>query len=254
MEYLNTVPLVWGMLHGKQRDLFDLSFSIPSECANRLAQGTAEIGIVPSIELTRQRLEIIRGAGIACRGPVRSILLISKVPFAEIGTLALDASSRTSVALSRIVLSRKYGVSPLLCSEKPDIVQMLDRADACLIIGDPALLLDPADIPFYVLDLGAEWAEITGLPMVFAVWAARPEASEKSAEPFLNSLQFGLDHLDDIVHSEYGKRQITEDLAREYLTRHIVFELGEEEYKGLDRFLEYALELPKLGELSKVSV
>lgn len=254
MEYLNTVPLVWGMLHGEQRNLFDLSFSIPSECANRLAQGTAEIGIVPSIELTRQKLEIIRGAGIACRGPVRSILLISKVPFPEIRTLAADASSRTSVALSRIILSRKYGIAPSLRSEKPDIVRMLDHADACLIIGDPALLLDPADIPFHVLDLGAEWTGMTGLPMVFAVWAARPEAPGKSAEPFLRSLQFGMEHLEDIVRSEHAKRQITEDLAREYLTRHIVFELGEAEYQGLDRFLQYALELPKPGELSKVSV
>ncbi len=231
------------MLHGEQRDLFDLSFSLPSECADRLTDGRAEIGIVPSIELTRQTLEIIRGAGIACHGPVRSILLISKVPFAQIRTLAADSSSRTSVALSRIILSRKYGVEPLLRSEKPDLVRMLDHADACLIIGDPALLLDPSDIPFHVLDLGAEWTNMTGLPMVFAVWAARPDATAKSPEPFLASLQFGLDHLDDIIQSEHVNRQITAELARQYLTRHIVFQLGEAEYQGLDRFLQYALEL-----------
>jgi chorismate dehydratase len=254
VEYLNTVPLVWGMLHGEQRDLFDLSFSIPSECADRLAQGTADIGIVPSVELTRQNLEIIRGAGIACRGPVRSILLISKVPFPEVKTLAADASSRTSVALSRIILSRKYGVTPALRSEKPDILQMLDHADACLIIGDPALLLDPADIPFHVLDLGAEWTGMTGLPMVFAVWAARPEAPDKSAQPFLRSLQFGLEHLDDIIRTEHAKRRITPELAHDYLTRNIVFDLGEAEYQGLDRFLEYAAQLPNPSELKRVTV
>ena len=86
----------------------------PSECAARLADGRADIGIVPSVELNRQNLQIIRGTGIACDGPVRSILLISKVPFAEIQTLATDSSSRTSVALSRIVLAKKYGVEPRL--------------------------------------------------------------------------------------------------------------------------------------------
>lgn len=242
------------MLHGAQRELFQLSFALPSECADRLGQGAADIGIVPSIELTRQNLEIIRGAGIACRGAVRSILLISKVPFTEIRTLATDSSSRTSVALSRIILSRRYGVEPVLCSERPDIVQMLDRSDACLIIGDPALVLDPADIPFHVLDLGAEWFAMTGLPMVFAVWAARAAPAQYDPFPFIESLRFGLEHLDDIVHREHKERRITADLAREYLTRHIVFELGTAEYQGLDRFLQYALELPSPSHATKVTV
>ena len=107
------------MLHGDERGLFELSFAIPAECADRLADGRADIGIVPSVELNRQKLEIIPGTGIACHGPVRSILLISKVPFERIRTLATDASSRTSVALSRIVLAKKYGVEPQLYSETP---------------------------------------------------------------------------------------------------------------------------------------
>lgn len=254
VEYLNTVPLVWGMLKGEQRGSFDLSFALPSECADRLAAGTAEIGIVPSVELTRQTLDIIPGAGIACRGPVRSILLISKVPFERIGTLAVDSGSRTSTALSRIILSRKYGVEPSLRAQKPDVAAMLDHADACLIIGDPALLLDPSDIPFHVLDLGGEWTDLTGLPMVFAVWAARPDAGAVSPEPFLASLQFGLDHLNDIVQSEHVNRQITAELAYRYLTRNIVFELGNAEYEGLNRFLQYAKELSPVAGRSEVTV
>ena len=169
------------MLHGGQRGLFDLSFAIPAECADRLADGRADIGIVPSVELNRQNLRIIRGTGIACDGPVRSILLISKVPFEEIRTLATDASSRTSVALSRIVLAKKYGVEPRLFSQRPHLGSMLEQCDAALIIGDAALVLDPADLPFHVLDLGAEWTEMTGLPMVFAVWAARAEVLTQDA-------------------------------------------------------------------------
>lgn len=247
MSYLNTSPLVWGMLHGHQQGLFDLSFAIPAECADRLADGRTDIGIVPSIELTRQKLSVIRGAGIACRGAVRSILLVSKTPFQEIETLAADASSRTSVELSRIVLSRRFGVAPEVVKKKPDLGAMLEIADACLIIGDPALLLDPGHMPYRVLDLGEEWTAMTGLPMVFAVWAAR-EGIEQDPGPFLESLQFGLQHVEDIVEQEYRRRSITRELAREYLTRYIAYELGEREYRGLDLFLQYAGELRNLRD------
>lgn len=239
---MNTVPLVWGMLHGRQRGIFDLSFAIPAECADRLADGRADIGIVPSVELNRQKLEIIRGTGIACHGPVRSILLISKVPFQEIRTLATDACSRTSVALSRIILAKKYGVEPQLFSERPHLGSMLEHCDAALIIGDAALVLDTADLPFHVLDLGTEWTEMTGLPMVFAVWAARAEVPVQDPAPFLESLRFGMAHMDDIVREEHSKLGISEALARDYLTRNIVFELGDREYEGLAKFLTYASE------------
>jgi predicted solute-binding protein len=254
VSYLNTVPLVWGMLHGDERGLFDLSFAIPAECADRLADGRADIGIVPSVELNRQKLDIIPGTGIACSGPVRSILLISKVPFEEITTLATDASSRTSVALSRIVLAKKYGVEPQLFSQRPHLGSMLEHCDAALIIGDAALVLDPADLPFHVLDLGTEWTGMTGLPMVFAVWAARAEVPVQDPAPFMASLRFGMAHIEDIVRQEHPKLGISEALAREYLTRNIVFELGDREYKGLATFLQYASELGNPVELKKVSV
>jgi chorismate dehydratase len=241
------------MLHGEQRDLFELERAIPAECADRLADGRADIGIVPSVELNRQRLEIIRGTGIACRGPVRSILLISKVPFGEIRTLATDSSSRTSVALSRIVLARSYGVAPQLYSERPHLGSMLEHCDAALIIGDAALVLDPAELPFHVLDLGTEWTRMTGLPMVFAVWAARAELPPQDPAPFIASLRFGIEHIDDIARQEHAKLGISEALAREYLTRNIIFELGEREYAGLEAFLQYASALAS-PEMRKVTV
>ncbi len=241
------------MLHGEQRDLFDLSFSIPSECADRLAQGRADIGLIPSIELTRQKLNIIPGAGIACRGAVRSILLVSKVPFAEIGTFAVDSSSRTSVMLSRVILAKKYGVEPLLLPRSPDLVAMLDAADACLIIGDPALLLDPVNLPFHVLDLGAEWVQMTGLPMVFAVWAARAALPIQDPAPFIDSLRFGVLQIDEIADREYMARSISRQLAHEYLTRNIVFELQEPEYEGLSLFLRLAGELQNQIDLRAVT-
>jgi predicted solute-binding protein len=228
------------MLHGPQRGLFDLEFRIPAECADALASGRADIGIVPSFELSRQDLRIIPGAGIAAHGAVRSILLVSKVPAGEIRSLAADASSRTSVQLARVILKRKFGASPAITAHPPQLEAMLERADAALIIGDPALHLNPATLPYRVHDLGAEWTELTGLPMVFAVWAGRGATSAEVAGAFLASCRYGRERIEEIVREEAPQRGFAPDLAREYLTRHIVHELGEPEYRGLRRFLELA--------------
>ncbi len=240
MNYLNTVPLVWGMLHGEQRGLFDLSFCLPADCADRLQDGRADIGIVPAIELPRQNLCITAQTGIIGSGPVRSILLISKVPFDRIKTVAADASSRTSVVLMQIVLHRKYGVEPRIEARPPLLEAMLEKSDAALIIGDPALRIDPAALPYRTLDLGLEWKEMTALPMVFAVWAAK---RRYDGEAFAESLRFGMRHIDEIVAAEHSLRGITAELAREYLTHNIRFELGVAERAGLDLFLQYAAEI-----------
>jgi predicted solute-binding protein len=236
------------MLHGSQRGLFDLDFRVPAGCADQLASGAADIGIVPSFELTRLNLETIPGTGIACHGPVRSILLISSRPAAEIRTLAADSSSRTSVELARVILDRKYGASPTLIRQPPDLEVMLRSADAALIIGDPALRIDPARLPYHSYDLGAEWLEMTGLPMVFAVWAARPGVCTASvAEAFRDSCRFGRDRIEQIVASEAPRREFPPALVREYLTRHIVHELGPRDYEGMELFFRYARDLAEAG-------
>jgi|SRR5215467_4728898 len=229
------------MLHGDQRGAFDLTFRVPSECANEVASGAADIGIIPSVELNYRDYGRVSGLGIACRGAVRSILLVSSKPFSEIETLAGDTSSRTSIALARVVLAQRYGVQPRVISRPPDLVRMLEDADAGLVIGDPALHLDPGALGDHVLDLGAEWTTLTGLPMVFAIWAGRKETITQAVEAiFTASYQFGRDHLDDIIRVEAAQRGIRPELARDYLTRHIICELGAAEYQGLELFLEYA--------------
>jgi predicted solute-binding protein len=247
VSYLNTVPLVWGFLrseHPTLRNQFDLRFALPSACADQLDSGEADIGIVPVIEMARQGLEYCRGTGIACHGPVRTILLISKAPPAKIRRLAADSGSRTSVALARIVLAEKFGAEPRVVSRPPDLAAMLGEADAALIIGDAALRLDPDTLPFECVDLGAEWTAITGLPMVFAVWAGRREMITAAHErAFVDSCRYGLAHIEDIVKAESASRGVSEDLCRRYLTRHIVFELGERDYEGMNLFLRRAARL-----------
>jgi predicted solute-binding protein len=244
---LNTVPLVWGIEHGAQSEIFDMSYALPSECADHLASGESDIGIVPVIEMARQKLDYFRSTGIACRGAVRSILLVSKIPPHEIQTLATDAGSRTSVMLARVILAEKYGIQPKLISRRAELAPMLGEADAALVIGDPALHLDPATLPFETLDLSLEWTQMTGLPMVFAVWSGKKEVMlPRYEQAFLDSCRHGLAEMDTIVREQAPLRGITEKMAREYLTRHIVFELNARDHEGLDLYLKQALALDRV--------
>jgi predicted solute-binding protein len=236
------------MLHGVQQGLFDLDFQIPAVCADQLASGEADIGIVPSFELTRLDLEILPGTGIACHGPVRSILLVSKVPASEIQRLAVDSSSRTSVQLARVLLARRYQARPVLAAHPPDLEAMLRTADAALVIGDPALHIEPGRLPYEVHDLGGEWVEETGLPMVFAVWAGRKDVVTPDViEAFQQSCRYGRERIEEIVAAEGPRRGLAPELVREYLTRHIVHELGPRDYEGLNYFLSCASETRSSG-------
>jgi predicted solute-binding protein len=123
---------------------------------------------------------------------------------------------------------------------------MLRAADAALVIGDPALRIEPSRLPYRVYDLGAEWMALTGLPMVFAVWAGRPgKVTPEAAAVFRESWFYGRDHMDDIVIHEAAVREFPPELVRQYLTHHIVHELGPREYDGMARFLAMAQELPR---------
>jgi len=241
VSYLNTVPLVWGMMHGEEKGLVDLSFAVPSTCADRVVDGQADLGIIPVIETERNRFAWVRGTGIACRGAVRSILLIAKRTLNQVRTLATDTGSRTSVELARIILARRYESEPALIPMAPDLGRMLDAADAALLIGDAALAIDPASLAHPCLDLGEEWAQLTGLPMVFAVWSGRADIVARGYERlFESSCRFGLANLDRIIEEEAERRSFPEHLVHQYLTRNLVLLLGELEYQGMRTYLKYA--------------
>lgn len=209
-----------------------------------VAGGEADIGIIPSFELLRQNLAVVPGVGIVSRGAVRSILLVSKCPASGIRTLAADSSSRTSVALARIILQQRFGSVPSIVSQPPALEPMLSHADAALIIGDPALRLDPQTLDGHVYDLGAEWTAWTGLPMVFAVWAGRPEIIDSAAiAAFQESSRYGREHLEEIIGVESKERNFPPELVRAYLTGHIVTEMGEAEEQGLELFLRLGRQL-----------
>ena len=250
ISYLNTVPLIWGLENGRRSHPFHLDYCLPSEGADRLQSGLADIGLLPVVEMARQSLAFTPGLGIACDGPVRSILLISKVPPHQIRSLAVDRGSRTSVMLARVILSRKFNSHPAIAVADPVLDDMLANNDAALIIGDPALHLDPAVLPFLTLDLGREWKDLTGLPMVFAVWCGHPRfITPSNSRHFLESLAYGERHISTIVAGQAAQRRLPPDLIHTYLTQHIRFRLGDNEYKGMQTYLDYAAALEPALEI-----
>jgi chorismate dehydratase len=241
VKYLNTVPLIWGMLHGEQRGKFELQLTVPSGCADAIAQGQADVGIVPSIEYQRlDDVEILSGMSIASKRVVKSVLLLSKIPLAKVQTVALDESSRTSAALVRILMHKFYSRQVSFSPAAPEPAEMLRQADAALLIGDPALTYSG---PAQVYDLATEWRKFTGLPFVFAVWLghARAEILRHGAD-FSASRDFGLAHLDDIAAEYAPKLGITPAAVKVYLTRNIDYSLDEENQKGLKLFYKLAHE------------
>ncbi len=242
VQYLNTVPLIWGMLKGDQQGKYDLSFTTPAQCADAVRSGQADIGIVPSIEYQRMdHAQVLRGLSIASKAEVKSVLLLSKVPIEEIKTVAMDNSSRTSAALLRILMRKFYSrfVTVTPSAPKPD--EMLKRADAALVIGDPALTYDGPVAEIY--DLAAEWKKFTGLPFVFALWAGHERAGlSRLREDFVASRDFGLRQIDEIA-AEYAPRlDMRPEGVRVYLTENIDYSLDEENRKGLRLFFKLACE------------
>src|SRR5260370_712185 len=168
ISYLNTSPLMWDFEHGRAGDAFDVAYTLPSNCADELRRGTADIGIIPSAAyVTIPGLSILPGVAIASKQAVRSILLVSRKPMAAILT----------AALARVLFDKCWGGDRQVSSLPPNLQGMLADHDAALLIGDPALKVDRSQ--FHTWDLAEEWIRFTGKPFVFAFWAVRQDADER---------------------------------------------------------------------------
>jgi chorismate dehydratase len=247
VSYLNARPLV----HGLDAEAgVRLERAVPSRVARWLHDGQVDLGMIPSIELAFGHYAIVPGVAIGSRGPVRSVSLYLARPLGEVRRVALDTSSRTSVALVKVLLRERLGRDPQYVPMAPHLVDMLSVADAALIIGDPALELD-GDVPR--LDLGEEWTRLTGLPFVYAFWAGPPGVVTPDGVRRLQSaLDAGRGALDEIA-ADHGDGVPSRVAAcASYLRRNVAYELGEEELRGLREFYAraHALDLaPNLPEL-----
>jgi chorismate dehydratase len=247
VSFLNAEPLVYG-LEGEPR--FRLERDLPARVAEKLHRGESELGMIPSIEYAFGDYAIVPGIAIGSRGPVRSVNLYHRCPLVEVKRVALDSSSRTSVALAKVLLHETLGHHPEYLDMPPPVPEMLKGADAALVIGDPALYFE-SDLPR--LDLGEEWGRRTGLPFVYAFWAGRRGLlTGTDVDRLQRALREGLQALDQIAstYQGHGRGHARENAS--YLRSNIVYALGEEEKRGLAEFYRrvHALGLlPRLPEL-----
>ena len=247
ISYLNTAPLMWDFEREQTGWKFEISHTVPSGCAEMLRAGTADIGIVPVVAYPLiAGLRIIPNVAIGSRGPVRSILLISKTPIEQIRTVAVDAGSRTSVALARVLFRKWFGGRRQFTAMAPKLPIMLDQCDAALLIGDPALTVDRSRYICY--NLAEEWNRRTGKPFVFAFWAVREAALRSTPEGmdlvriFQQSRDHGLENVDTLARDWAPRIGLTPAEVRTYLTQNIDYRLGPEQIEGLDLFFRYAVD------------
>ncbi len=244
IEFLNSVPLGWTFLKGPHQKEFDLKVALPSECADHMTTGQADVGLIPAIEYQRiPGLRILPDLSISSCREARTVLFASRVPLEQVETIALDTSSRTSVVLLRIILERFLGRQDISYHpHEPDPEGMLSRFDGALIIGNPAFRV-PRD-RFFVHDLAGEWHRFTGLPFVFALWAVRDGVDLGSrAGLFLLSREAGLQSVSAIAAMYSRKLGLSADLISSYLLDNLDYRLDEVHLRGLEIFFEYARDL-----------
>ena len=241
VNYLNTKPLIEG-LAGFSEEI-ELTLDLPSRLADQLADGDLDVGLIPVIEFFRAgTYSMIPNVSIASRGPVLSVTLFSKVPWGEIRSVSLDEGSRTSAALTKILLKHR-STRPVRFQQLPIDANPEDATtDAVLLIGDRAM---KACLPSheFAYDLGQEWHDWTGLPMVFAVWAVRDGVRLGSAETaFLRAKNYGLSKAGVLAAREASALGLDSGYVRRYFTNIIHYDLGPPELAGLSRFYQLAVE------------
>jgi chorismate dehydratase len=238
--YLNARPLVYGL---ELAPRFNVRYDLPSECSRLLHEGAIDLGLIPSIEYLRGGpYRIVPDLAIASRGPVASVAIYTTKPMRDVRSIALDTSSRTSVALVSVLCAQLFKIEPTLARRGPNLQAMLADCDAALIIGDIALLLDP---PTGVekIDLGEAWATLTGLPFVYAFWAGRPGVADAEDIEALQRARNGGVTQSETIAREYFPDSLEHQAAgARYLRDNIKYALGDDERAGLERFYAYAVE------------
>jgi chorismate dehydratase len=263
IEFLNCLPIYWGLMRSGALIDVDLHKDTPDRLNVALVEGRLDIGPISLVEYLRHTddLLLLPDLAVGSDGPVRSVNIVSTRPLAELdgARVALGSTSRTGVLLARMLLGQRYGITPSYVHCPPDLTQMLREADAAVVIGDVALraAYEAPARDLIVTDLGAAWRDWTGLPMVFAVWAARrPFASAHPGlvkdvhEAFLRSRDLCLAELDEVATAAARWEPFDPDTLASYF-RTLDFSLGERQVAGLREFARRAAalgEVPPLPE------
>lgn len=261
IRFLNPAPLMWDFEHpplnAELSTRYKIDWMLPSECADRLSSGAADLGLVPIAALAANpALRVLPGCTIASKDYVRSLILVRRQnqPLNAIRTVAADTASRTTIAYSRL-LFRQWGNPGAEFLPMPaDLDAMLERADAAILIGDPALLAleeranrsERSDEALVYHDLAHEWHALTGLPFVSAVWASAPDIAthgipiEDIAQDFIRSRDHGLAHIDALAEEWAEKMPVSEQTIRDYLSGNIHYVLDNECIEGMRGLFQMA--------------
>lgn len=253
VSYLNARPLVYGL--DRRLDRFSVRFDVPSRCAALLHENQIDLGLIPSIEyLHGSDYRIVPGIAIASDGPVASVALFTTRPAAAIRSIALDSSSRTSVALLRILCAERFDIEPRLVTLEPDLPSMLRQCDAALLIGDAALFADHQTLGLEQIDLGSEWTTMTRLPFVWAFWAGRAGVvAPEDISALVEARDAGVQNAEDVARQYFAEnpaaagsraeRAGRERRGADYLRENVRYDLGERERAGLQTFYNFAAEM-----------
>jgi chorismate dehydratase len=252
IQFLNCLPLYWGLIRSGALLDVDLTKDTPDRLNDALVRGDLDIGPISLVEYLRHAgdLLVLPGIAVGSDGPVLSVNLVSKVPTEDLDGkhVALGSTSRTSVLLAQLLLEERHGVSPTYATMPPDLTTMLLEADAAVLIGDAALRAahEAEAKGLYVTDLGAAWKEWTGLPMVFAVWAARRDFAERHPglvkdvhEAFTASRDLSLANVAEIARQAARWEQLDAATLETYF-RTLDFTLGPRQLEGLREFARRA--------------
>jgi chorismate dehydratase len=257
IRFLNPAPLMWDFDHAPRAEelagRYEIAWMLPSECADGLATGVADIGLVPIAALAvTPGLRILPGCTIASKGRVRSLLLVrrKRQQLEQIRTVAADTASRTTIAYARILFQKWGNSGAEFIPMAADLDAMLEKADAAIVIGDPALLaleeeanqLERSGEELVYHDLAYEWRNLTRLPFVSAVWCAAPGVAldERIAEDFIRSRDHGLANIDALAEEWSARIPLAESTIRHYLSANIHYVLDEECIAGMEGFFREA--------------
>jgi cyclic dehypoxanthinyl futalosine synthase len=242
VSFLNTRPITYGIEHGLLgQDRFELGYDLPSRCAAAVKSGDADLALMPlgSFGASEDDLRLVPGIAIASRGPVRTVMLVGNVPWQEMDTILLDEASRTSQILVQL-LGQTRGYAPRYEQVEHDcIADLVGGRRGALMIGD--LCFSASERFSHVVDLGAAWTDLVGLPFVYAAWIGRKGLLEVSDVATLQeSLALGLAHRREIAVAWSEQNHISADLCESYLVENIHYGLGAAELCGAATFLERA--------------
>jgi chorismate dehydratase len=241
--YLNARPLTWALDRAPGR--WHVRYDLPSVCARLLQDGEIDLGLVPSIEyLQSADYRFVPGVGVTSRGRIASVALYTRRPLDHVRHIALDTSSRTSVALIQVLCQHHFHIRPRFVPHGPDLAVMTRDFDAGLLIGDPAFEADHVALGLQKFDLGEAWTEMTRLPFVYAAWTGRPgAATADDVAALIRAQAEGLAAVDQIANEYADGDAARAARASAYLRDNVKYGLGADETAGLQAFLDYAADL-----------